>query len=319
MHEGVRWHTLFLWVATTISIASFCYEDGHGVFSFGCNSKPTRELSVDNLLTVPTPCYKIPSNSKLSGHGKIWEYYHFLIDFAAPTVELLQNEPCERHRKVVLPGWLQNDTLNTFSLQNIIDPRRNMKPSANFLFQPLNATFMNWENSDQYNELPCQTLNFHPGEWSRGEAVTYDSFRNYAHDLVLQHAHSVISKPHFKYDILLIRRASISNLTCSGSCRRHLDSSFFKDFALFMKGQILLLPTASWKQTTCAFQSKYAYFQVPKWLSVCMVADSVTGYLLSKQQLWLNLEEGSAVAMKYWQTNWGSNIITVLILHLRCA
>ena len=227
----VKWHALFAWAAIATLVVSTGNENCRDSFWWGCGSNPTRELTVDYRLASPTQCFKIPIHSKPSGHGKIWEYYHFLIDFAAPMVELLRNESHDQ-KTVVLPGW-SNDTF----LQNPADPSRNMLPLAHYLFQPLNATFLNWGNLKEFVNLPCRTLNFHPGEWSGGEAETYTAFRNYAHSLVFPGPHSSIQHSNFKNDIVLIRRASVSNRTCSGSCRRHLDFSFFKDFALFMKAQ----------------------------------------------------------------------------------
>ena len=168
----VKWHALFAWAAIATLVVSTGNENCRDSFWWGCGSNPTRELTVDYRLASPTQCFKIPIHSKPSGHGKIWEYYHFLIDFAAPMVELLRNESHDQ-KTVVLPGW-SNDTF----LQNPADPSRNMLPLAHYLFQPLNATFLNWGNLKEFVNLPCRTLNFHPGEWSGGEAETYTAFRN---------------------------------------------------------------------------------------------------------------------------------------------
>jgi len=189
-----------------------------------------RLLLSDAPWTPPQLCFKIPSQSKPSGQGKIWEYYHFLVDFAAPLVALLQNEYRGQQKVVVLPNWYPD---YKFSLQNKADPKRNMETSADFLFRPLKVSFINWGNQDQYNALPCRTLNFHSGAWSSESAATYDRFRSYAHRLIGYERTS----PPLKYDIVLLRRASVSGETCTGSCRRHLHGSFFADFTKFMESE----------------------------------------------------------------------------------
>ena len=44
------------------------------------------KLRVDNgpLVQPPLPCFKIPATATPSGRGKLWEYYHALIDLSAP-------------------------------------------------------------------------------------------------------------------------------------------------------------------------------------------------------------------------------------------
>ena len=90
--------------------------------------------------------------------GKLWEYYHFLIDFAAPMVGLLQNEFPGKQKYVVLPNWYDD---GKFSLRSLDDPMRNMQPTADYIFRPLNVTFINWGSNQQYNSLQCITMKFH--------------------------------------------------------------------------------------------------------------------------------------------------------------
>lgn len=178
-------------------------------------------------------CFKIPVHSKPSGSGSLWEYYHFLIDFAAPMFVLLQNEYRGKQKIVVLPDWYGD---GKFSFQSPADLTRNMKPLADYLFRPLNVSFINWGSNQQYNALQCITLKFQSGNWSSERAKTYDRFRSYAHSLVFPRVNAGAPLIKFKNGIVLIRRGSISTSTstCTGSCRRHLDESFFHDFTRFM-------------------------------------------------------------------------------------
>ena len=176
-------------------------------------------------------CYKIPIHSTPSGSGKLWEYYHFLIDFAAPMAVLLQNEYRGKRKIVVLPNWYDD---GKFSLRSTADTTRNMQPSADYLFRPLNVSFTNWGSNQQYNSLQCITLKFQSGKWSSEQARTYRRFRRYAHSLVFPQDNAGAPIIHYKNDIVLIQRKSVSSVTCTGSCRRHLDDTFFPDFTNFM-------------------------------------------------------------------------------------
>ena len=183
----------------------------------------------------PKPCFKIPSNSILSGNGKIWEYYHFLIDFAAPMVSLLQNESREEQKTVVLPGWRNDDI---FRLQRRSDPNRNMQPLADFLFRPLKVDLVTWGYQPQYNALQCSVLRFQSGSWSHAPASTYSNFRDYAQRLLPEKpskGHRCTSDCRFGAEIVMIHRARVSMATCTGSCRRHLDGSFIPAITTFMK------------------------------------------------------------------------------------
>jgi len=138
-------------------------------------------------------------------------------------------------KNVVLPGWHNDDM---FRLQKRSDHQRNMQPLADFLFQPLKVKFVTWGIEHQCNALHCTTLKFQSGSWSNAPALTYTNFRDYAQGLLPQlpsNGDADATKCASATDIVMIHRARVSMTTCTGSCRRHLDTSFIPEITAFMK------------------------------------------------------------------------------------
>ena len=89
---------------------------------------------------------------KLSGSGRMWEYYHFLVDFAAPIASHMARAPAPEHcpKRLLLP------MRDVFYLTNRWNNGRSMQAHFDALFAGLNLELV------------------HVGEARRGVAATED-------------------------------------------------------------------------------------------------------------------------------------------------
>jgi hypothetical protein len=98
---------------------------------------------------TPASCFTVPLTAKTSSHGALYEFYHFLIELAAPIVYLLKDAP-HGPKVLYLPDWAANGELRStvgqqsnaaggtdFHLTHSTEPARTMQHHANFLFEPL--------------------------------------------------------------------------------------------------------------------------------------------------------------------------------------
>jgi len=78
---------------------------------------------------------------------------------------------------------------------------------------------------------------FQSGSWSNAPTLAYTNFRAHAQRLPPVPSEEQVDEPKCNNgaDIVMIHRAKVSNNTCAGSCRRHLDISFIPAFIAFMK------------------------------------------------------------------------------------
>jgi len=92
--------------------------------------------------SVDAHCFKLKHNGTgvgLSGGGKLWQYYHFLVDFAAPMVYRLGHS--EGPKVLHLPDFYMvrraRPSPDTWRFEPRRDPGRSLTAHADFLFSPL--------------------------------------------------------------------------------------------------------------------------------------------------------------------------------------
>mmetsp|Transcript_47530 Transcript_47530/g.146401 ORF Transcript_47530/g.146401 Transcript_47530/m.146401 type:complete len:361 (-) Transcript_47530:27-1109(-) len=134
---------------------------------------------------TPNGCtsYTVPKRAELSGAGKLWEYYHFLIDFAPPVYHYIRNDTA--HCKVLyLPDWWSDDK---FRLTSREFPWRSMEVQFQTLFSQLGLTLANINRKELVAGARDRTLiniNVHNrGQWSSLPADYYKALRSYARAL----------------------------------------------------------------------------------------------------------------------------------------
>ena len=131
-----------------------------------------------------------------------------------------------------------------------------MQAHADFLFGPLGTTFAPALGlaAPAYDALDCRRLDWNAGArpWSGDEATVYRRFRDHARGLALgaqgpsttqatpalptgARPTAAAAAPLGPLDVLMIRRGSVSNRTCTGSCRRHLPQRLFADLEAFAR------------------------------------------------------------------------------------
>ena len=180
-------------------------------------------------------CYKVPIGAKTASWrigktnapGPMFGYYTFLVDFAAPMVSLLQQEPPGK-KTLILPDWHANEM---FHITADKDPGRTMRHHFDFLFDPLQLDLAYWGDSSTYEKLPCKEIAWDPASAWTGPATrnaALRSFRSYAQQLAQVES---TTPTH----LILIKRGSQGDGTCTGSCRRHLDGNFFLDAKAFLE------------------------------------------------------------------------------------
>ena len=177
--------------------------------------------------------YQLPDEPKpLSGEGHLFEYYHFLIDFAAEVLYLLDHadandDICRTRRKVLI----LRPTLKLVLALPSDRKRRSMVTHAAYLFAP--AMIRIQHASFKLKESHASTLAFSPHSypWSQACAQIYRQFREYAWHLADDagaRPHMSSSDVHDTADVIIIRRKSYRNArTCFGACKRDLPESFF--------------------------------------------------------------------------------------------
>ncbi|KAG8465657.1 hypothetical protein KFE25_002964 [Diacronema lutheri] len=138
----------------------------------------------------------IGRESRLSGHGKLWEYYHFLIDFALRVVYALRNCTCAR-AVVHAPGWYNDER---FSLRLSRTPR-SMVPLFNTLFGRYRLRLEPYG----LRETPTgELLNFDPHfRWSEQPREWLAFFRDFVRALA-----APIPPMGERFDVLVVRRGT---------------------------------------------------------------------------------------------------------------
>jgi len=168
-----------------------CYERVQAVLSNQLPhallpSFPRRELDQEGC-----PCFKLSSKATTSMEGGFFEYYHFIVELAAPISYSFRSEP-KGKKVLVLPGWDHDDKFDFVFRKN---PLRNMTAQAQFFFcEGMEVQFSYWmEDKESYdNSLPCKELDWYPGRedrlWSRDSPLVYRYFRNFAQQLAFRGA-----------------------------------------------------------------------------------------------------------------------------------
>jgi hypothetical protein len=172
--------------------------------------------------------YSVHPDAYPSGAGKLWEYYHFLIDFAPDILYEMRDDraPC---KWLQVPGWHGT----TFELTLPGQPQRSMDAHFGFLLgQPLNLTMAVVGNQQTFEETAWSTStptrmlqwNCHSAaEWVGFPAEYYTGFRDYARALPGV-------PPAQRRDIVAVKRLYLQNYSgppFTGCSRRCLDDSFY--------------------------------------------------------------------------------------------
>ena len=224
-----------------------------------CHAAVARALEPPQQQQPSPTCYRFTSpHAHTSWDGGLFEYYHFLIDFAAPILYMLKDEPPGR-KTLVLPEWghIQGEPNvglmeERFKLTYSKDPQRTMQAHYDFFFNPLQVELAYEANRTYYFQMDCKELSWDAGghytEWSNFPSAVYQHFRAYAHRLALvgnaaqqqqQKQPGANSASSNVYDAVILRRGSQTDLpkqqggTCTGACRRHLDADFFEHAEAF--------------------------------------------------------------------------------------
>jgi len=172
--------------------------------------------------------YSVHPDAYPSGHGKLWEYYHFLIDFAPDILYEMRDDraPC---KWLQVPGWHGD---SKFELTLPGQPQRSMEAHFEFLLgQPLNLTMAVVGNRGHFEETawststPTRTLQWNchgAAEWVGFPAEYYTGFRDHARAL------PGVS-PAQRWDIVAVARLHLQSYSgpATGCSRRCLDDSFY--------------------------------------------------------------------------------------------
>jgi len=206
---------------------------------------------------VPGGCERrliMGPESHLSGHGKMWEYYHFIVDFAPRTAYALRDSNCTK-TVVYSPGWW-NDERFGFSLH---DTPRTMQPLANIIFAKYGLTLSHYEKRELPN-IVAEQLDFGEGYHLSKQPKTWlHHFRKHVTALA-----APVAPIGSLYDILIVRRglpkkACDRPVRCgTAAMRRALPSAFFDEAEVFLKAhglryQIVVLEEQGMKEQVRLF------------------------------------------------------------------
>lgn len=185
--------------------------------------------AAENVATVSSSdCERrllIGPTSQLSGSGKLWEYYHFLIDFAPRVAYALRNSTCSR-TVIFAPNYYHDER---FSLSLRRTPRT-MAPLCNVLFGRYGLRMARYGVGRAPGGV--EALDFNPKfRWGNQPAEWLDYFREYARALA-----APVPALGSRLDVLIVRRGMpdpnapkcLRPVRCgTGGQRRRLPAAFF--------------------------------------------------------------------------------------------
>ena len=180
---------------------------------------PNRSSRVSSLRRMRQDCSKVRPHSYNSGGGKLWEFYHYLIDFA-PLLQYYLQQNNLSYTHIYVP----NNRDYRFSLTFKNDQNRSMVNIHQLLFP--NTTFTIVKNDTMLMESECTILpgirnHFGPiyaSSWSKYDPAIWNGFTKY---LRRRLAHCFA--PSYERDVMIVRRGK------RASSRRHLPDEFFQN------------------------------------------------------------------------------------------
>lgn len=181
------------------------------------------------------PCtsrYMIGPTGTLSGKGKLWEYYHFLIDFAPRVLSELRNDTCAR-AEIHVPGWY-HDHRFLFSLPGT---ERSVQQLADDVFSPRKLTMVEYglHDAPAHRELPFHTRPFSGAD----QPLFWDM---HFHDHMWRRANVTLERvARSGPQILLIRRGYPKSPTFrgTGAMRRRLPDEWWQVVLAFLQSNNL--------------------------------------------------------------------------------
>jgi hypothetical protein len=215
-------------------------------------------LSVRSSAIMAASCtkYAVPVDAWPSGNGKLWEYYHLMVDFVPAIYHHMGNNPT-RCKHLYVPGWYKD---YKFYLTHPQYPRRSMEDKFNyFLGRPFNIKLIPIANKKTMEVLVKRTdvnvipWNCHANNtaWSNQPDVYFTGFRNYAVSMLGK------QQP-VRSDIVVVKRKAISNYSGppTGAQRRKLSSDFFRQLNEDMRHTKAIMNTESLENATTEHQVK---------------------------------------------------------------
>ncbi|CAK0821813.1 unnamed protein product [Prorocentrum cordatum] len=174
-----------------------------------------------------TTNYSIRYGAKPSGSGNLWEYYHFLIDFAPAVLHFVRNDsaPCKR---LQVPGW--NGT-NKFHLALPGQPQRSLEAHFEFLLgQPLGLTI---EVASSFEAFAKNARTSGQVDWDCHGAGRKNQWAGFPAEYFVEfrdHAWGLPGVPPAQHrDVVAVRRERLQNYKGppTGCSRRCLDERFY--------------------------------------------------------------------------------------------
>lgn len=171
--------------------------------------------------------YVLPSEAQPSGQGKLWEYYHFLIDFAPAIYFHIRNNSASC-KTLYVPGWHDD---HKFSLTLSDQPQRTMQDKFDFfLGQPcgLNMELVDFDTIiARSQDTDVIDWDLHKqGEWADQPATYFTAFR--------EHAWALTRTTPVMKDVIAIQRQRLTNYHGpeTGYDRRHLSDEFYEHLVM---------------------------------------------------------------------------------------
>lgn len=162
-----------------------------------------------------------------SGGGRLWEYYHFLIDFAPAVLHYMRNDsaPC---KSLQVPGWYVD---NKFLLALPGQPQRSMEAHFQFLLgRPLGLTV---EVASSYEAFVENARTARLIDWNCHGAGLSNQWAGFPSEYFVEfrdHALGLPGVPPARHrDIVAVRRGTLQNYKGppTGCSRRCLDERFY--------------------------------------------------------------------------------------------
>ena len=130
--------------------------------------------------------FKVRSKAKFSGFGSLFEYYHFVVDWAPEIAHALRGFPACAPKPILVPGWMRDQR---FSLVDARDPTRSMARHHEALFgQPLRVTIQRVRSAEELDAANVTRVlsswNPHAKPWSAADAAIYAFFRSFCWSLL---------------------------------------------------------------------------------------------------------------------------------------
>jgi len=172
--------------------------------------------------------YSLPVDAQPSGGGNLWEYYHFMIDFAPSIYYHIRNDkaPC---KKLYVPGWSDQDMF-ALTLRN--QPLRSMHDNFDFfLGKPFGLTIelVGTREAMQADMAERRLIDWNchseDRQWANQPAIYFTEFRDYARALP--------GITPVMRDVIAVERKKVQHYDqhydgpSTGADRRHLSKEFY--------------------------------------------------------------------------------------------